>query len=322
MSLVVVTDSNLPSVGAEDRILEQAGHEVRRLDAEGVADLISGSTGAAALIVQWLPIGEEVFSALPQLRFVSRLGIGVDMIDLDAATRHGVLVANTPDYCIEEVAAHTVALLLCSLRGVAVLDRAVRSGVWSAVGSFPRARRPSATTIAVVGYGRIGRRVAASCVAMGFDVLVVDPFVTTVEGPGVRLVAFEEALAAADAVTLHAPLTENTHHLIDAAALALMRRDAILVNTCRGALVAETDLAAALSGARIGGAALDVFESEPLPSESALREAPNVILTPHSAWYSPESLAELPIQAARNVIRFLAGEPVGAILNPAAAGFA
>jgi D-3-phosphoglycerate dehydrogenase len=317
MSVIVITDSNLPTQGEEDRLLEAAGHSVVRLQCTSEDEVVAGASEAEGLIVQWAPIGERTFAALPDLKIVSRLGIGVDMVDLDAASRHGVAVANTPEYCVEEVALHTLALLLSAMRGLPQLDRDVRAGTWAPVASYPGARRPSATTVAVIGYGRIGRRVASACAAMGFAVLVVDPVATLERDSGARLVELDEALAGADAISLHAPLTADTRHLIDASALARVRRGAVLVNTCRGPLVDERALAEALADGTLGAAALDVFEQEPLADDSPLRSLPNVLLTPHSAWYSPESLAELPLDAARNIIRFLAGEPVSSVTNPA-----
>ena len=252
------------------------------------------------------------------MRFISRLGIGYDMIDVEAATARDVAVANTPDYCIDEVVCHTLALILDRLRSISTLDRAVREGRWAAVADAPRAVRPDATTVAVIGYGRIGSRVGAALRAIGFQVLVHDPLVDPerIVADGLQPAELDAALAAADCVTLHAPLTAATHHMIDRAALALMREGAVLVNTCRGGLVDEAALADALASGRPAAAALDVFEREPLPADSPLRSLPGVTLTPHAAWYSPQALRDLPVFATRQAIDFLAGRPVPSIVNP------
>jgi D-3-phosphoglycerate dehydrogenase len=168
---------------------------------------------------------------------------------------------------------------------------------------------------AVIGFGRIGRRVADIARALGFRVVVHDHFLSDEEvaRQGHRAASLEDALAEAQIVSLHLPLGEATYHVIDAAMLTRMRRGSFLVNTSRGGLIDEEALASALRGGEIGGAALDVFEHEPLPASSSLLEAPNLLLTPHAAWYSAESLAELPREAARNVLAFFSGESAGQV---------
>ncbi|HST38138.1 MAG TPA: C-terminal binding protein [Conexibacter sp.] len=318
--LVVVTDADLGDDAALLAPLHAAGLEVRREHCASAADVIAVAAEADALIVQWAPIDAVVLARLPRLRFVSRLGIGYDMIDVAAATARGVAVANMPDYCVEEVAAHTLALLLATTRRLPQLDRAVRAGSWSAIGDGPGAIRPSQTTVAILGHGRIGSLVAAHAAALGFRVLVHDPHApaAAIAAAGHQPVGFEQALQEADVLSLHVPLTAATHHLIDAAALARMRPGGVVVNTCRGGLVDEAALAAALADGHLAQAALDVFEQEPLPPGSPLRALPNLLLTPHSAWYSPAALAELPRRAAEQVADFLAGRPVPTIVNPGA----
>ncbi len=313
MSIVAITDSDLGS-GVEEKILGAAGHDVRRLSCRTAAEVADAATGAEALIVQWAPITHAVLEVLPTVRFVSRLGIGVDMVDLDAATALGVAVANTPDYCVDEVVAHTLAFILASTRGIVQHDRALRAGTWAPVATYPQAARPSQRTVAVVGLGRIGSRVATQLVALGYRVLGVDPLASV--PASVERADLDDAIAAADVVTLHLPLTPVTRQMIDAATLARMRPGAVLVNTCRGGLVDEAALVAALAGGRLGGALLDVFEREPLPRDSPLVANDRVVLSAHAAWYSPDALAELPRHAARQVVDFLAGNPVHSIVNP------
>jgi D-3-phosphoglycerate dehydrogenase / 2-oxoglutarate reductase len=316
--LVVITDSDLPSQGAEERLLQEAGLCVRREACRTEDDVIARCADATALIVQWAPITARVLDTLPAIRFISRLGIGVDMIDLAAATRRGVAVANTPDYCVEEVACHTLALILDRARGIVELDRSVEAGRWQPVQAFPEPMRPSLVTVGVIGYGRIGRRVAGALRAIGFRVVVHDPMVAgdAITAAGHEPLELNQVLAEAHVVTLHAPLTEATRHMIDAAAIGRMRPGAYLVNTCRGGLVDEPALTAAIRDRRLAGAGLDVFEREPLPLESELRDLAGVTLTPHAAWYSPAALADLPVDATRQTIAYLAGEDVPSIVNP------
>src|SRR6516225_6376201 len=312
---VVITDSDLAST-EDERVLREGGLAAVRLSAGTEEDLVAAlaQTRADALIVQWAPVSAAVLDAAPACRFISRLGIGIDMIDVGAATERGVAVANTPDYCVAEVTAHTLAMALWLLRGLGWYDAAIRRGEWSAAGPPAGPSRPSATTIGVVGLGRIGAQVADQARSLGFQVVGCDPYATA--QPGVRLVTFEELLRCSDLITLHAPLSAETSRLIRAETIALMRPGALLVNTCRGGLIDEDAVAAALRVGRLAGAALDVFETEPLPSASPLRSLPNVLLSPHAAWYSPASLAALPVQAAQQVVNFLAGLPVPSIINP------
>jgi D-3-phosphoglycerate dehydrogenase len=317
--LVVMTDSDLPSDGGAAQLLSAAGFAVRTAQCATAAEVVVASEGASALVVQWAQVDAQAFDAIAPLRFVSRLGIGVDMIDVGAATARGIAVANTPDYCTQEVAAHTIAFALALLRALPSLDAGIRAGRWAPTRDGHGAVRPSETTVAVIGYGRIGSQVADSLRALGFDVVVCDPFVRPerIVAAGHRAVQLDEALAVADLVSLHTPLTATTRRLLDGKRIAAMKPGARIVNTCRGGLIDERALADALADGSLGGAALDVYENEPLPPESPLRRAPNVVLTPHAAWYSPAALDELPRRAAENVVAFMAGHGIPSIVNPA-----
>lgn len=309
---MVITDSDLPSTGVEEALLEAAGIQVERAACRTSAEVAAAGSEADALIVQWAPVDEAALARMPRLRFISRLGIGYDMIDVDAAAARGVAVANTPDYCVEEVVAHTMALVLACTRGIVAGDRQVRGGGWAPAELAPPVRRPSQVALGVVGLGRIGSLVVEQARVLGFRVLAHDP-----AHPG-RSVPLDDLLAAADVLTLHLPLTPETHHLIDGAALARMPEGAIVVNTSRGSLVDEEALARAVRNGRLAGAALDVYEHEPLPSDSPLRDLHGVILSPHAAWYSPEALTDLPRLATQQVIEFLAGAAVPNVVNAAA----
>ena len=320
--VVAITDSDLASA-EDERVLREAGLDAVRLQASTEDGLVAAlaQVPADALIVQWAPVTAAVLDAAPGCRIISRLGIGIDMIDVAAATQRGVAVANTPDYCVDEVVAHTLAMALWLVRGLGRFDAAVREGEWAAAAAYPAAARPADTVIGVVGLGRIGAQVAAQATALGFKVLGHDPYAATASG-GVRLTSIEDLLRRSHLVTLHAPLTPETRHLIRADTIGLMRPGALLINTCRGGLIDEPAVAAALLAGRLAGAALDVFEAEPLPADSPLRSLPNVLLSPHAAWYSPASLAALPVRAAQQVVDFLAGLEVPSIVNPGYLGHA
>ncbi|MFJ4253967.1 C-terminal binding protein [Microbacterium sp. NPDC090003] len=317
---ILVSDCDLPGTVIEDT-LRAADLRADRAPSPAPDDLAGVGADAVGLVVQWAPITAEVLDRMPHLRIISRVGIGYDMIDVEAATARGIAVANTPSYCIEEVTAHTIAMIMTQARGLPAYDRAVRAGTWKAVDARPLAVRPSSTTVSVLGFGRIGSIVARGCRALGFRVLVADPYASDdgIRSAGCEPVEIPDAVAQADILTLHVPLTEATRHLIDASSIATMKPGAVVVNTCRGPLIDERALADALRSAHLGAAALDVFDGEPLAEDSPLRDLDQVLLSPHAAWFSPEALADLPVHAAENVMRFLAGESVP-IVNPTYAG--
>jgi D-3-phosphoglycerate dehydrogenase / 2-oxoglutarate reductase len=247
-----------------------AGFEVVRTPQEDVVGVLT--------IGQ--PVGAELFAQLPALRVVATATVGFDHIDIDAAEEHGVAVVSVPDYCTQEVADHALALLLGLVRGVVALDRDVRRGGWDPKAAGPL-RAVAELRIGIVGLGRIGGAVATRLLALGAEVWVHD--VLPAARNGVRFVELEELLAECDAVTLHVPLTRETRGLIGRAQIASMKRDAVLVNTSRGAVVDVMAVLEALRAGRLGGAALDVLPQEP-PMVAPL--APNLVLTPHAAYYS------------------------------------
>jgi D-3-phosphoglycerate dehydrogenase len=229
------------------------------------------------------PVGEELMVQLPALRVVGTASVGFDHVDVEAAERRGVMVVSVPDYCTEEVADHTLALLYALLRGVVQLDRSVARGEWDAKAAGPL-RTLAGLRVGIVGLGRIGDAVADRLLALGAQVLAHD--VLPVGREGVRLVDLDELLAECDAVTLHVPLTKETRGLLRRGEVAAMRSNALLVNTSRGAVVDVGAVLDALRGGRLGGAALDVLPQEPPPVAPI---APNLIVTPHAAYYSEAS---------------------------------
>lgn len=301
---VVVTDQVFPDVETERDLLAGIGASLTVAEGgrEQVLDL---AREADALLNTYMPMDADAIGRLERCRIIARYGIGVDNVDLQAARRTGIVVTNVPDYCVEEVATHTLALLLALVRRVPEGDALVRGGGWGVAGLRPIARL-SELTVGLVGYGRIARRLASVLRAMGAGLLVHDPYVDRAEH-GARLVGLDELLAASDVVSLHCPLTPATRGLIDAAALGRMKRDAILINTCRGPIVVLDDLLEALRRGGIRAAALDVFDPEP-PDAGRLAGVPNLLLSPHAAFYSEAAVKESQRKAATQVIKVLTGE--------------
>lgn len=305
---VLLTDRAWPDDSVERAVLESAGFRLVSGPPEpapaAVIDSLVAEHQPAAILTCWAPVSAAAIGNATALRVVARMGVGLDNIAVTAATDHGVLVTNVPDYCVEEVSDHAIGLVLAWTRGLVVADREVRAGRWDPAGS--RLRRLSSLTVGVVGFGRIGRATAAKLRALGARVVATDPSPPADTG-GVPVVGFDELLAGSDVVVLHAPLTGATHHLIGARELALMPPGALLVNVSRGGLIDTEALVASLRAGHLGGAGLDVLEEEPaVPAE--LLEHPAVVITPHIAFSSDASVGELRHSAAEEVVRVLRGE--------------
>ena len=307
---VVITDCDHDNIEPEQRVFAEADFDVHLAECKTASDVIEQARDADALINQYAPIDENVLAHLTQCRIVVRYGVGVDTIDVEAATRHGVWVVNVPDYGTEEVSDHAFALLLNLLRGVGRYDRAVRSGEWDYSAVRPL-RRLRTLTVGVIGCGHIGAGFARKVGCLGARVLGYDaagvPEELVRDGV-VEPADLDELLARADAVSLHAPLTEHTRHLIGAEQIRLMKSGAYLVNTSRGGLVDSAALLRALNEGEIAGAALDVLETEPPEAGDPLVTHERVLITPHAAWYSEESMETLKSEVAREVVRVLSGE--------------
>jgi len=301
---VVVTDKAVPDVTVERDVLAGIGAELT-VAKGGREDVLEVARDADALLNTYLPLDADAIGQLTRCRIIARYGVGVDNVDLDAAQNAGIVVTNVPDYCVEEVATHTLALILALIRKLPQGDAAVRAGRWGAHALGPVARF-SELTVGLVGYGRIARRLAAMVRAMGAEVVVHDPYVAP-EG-GMRLVELDRLLATADVVSLHCPLTAATHGLLDAARLGTMKPGAVLVNCSRGPLVVQHDLFEALRQGSLAAAALDVFEREP-PDPGLLAGVPNLLVTPHAAFYSGTGVQESRHKAATQVARVLTGQP-------------
>ena len=316
--VVAITDCDHGDVDPERAVLDGHDVELRVLACRTPEEVAAQAGDADVLINQYVPITAAVLDALPRCRLVVRYGVGVDNVEVQAATERGVWVANVPDYGRDEVADHTLALAMALLRGVVALDRSVRDGTWDLEAARPL-RRLATLTWGVVGCGAIGTAVARRAAGLGMRVLGYDLPTVRSEAP-IERVPLEELLAEADLVSLHAALTPDTHHLLGAAALARMRPTAHLVNTARGGLVEGAALLAALDAGALAGAALDVLEHEP-PDELGWKLArhPRVVATPHAAWYSEEAFHTLKSEVAREALRVLQGGPPRSPVNTPAA---
>jgi D-3-phosphoglycerate dehydrogenase len=301
---VVVSDQVFPSVDVERGLLADIDAEL--VVASGDVDSVLGiASDADAILNTYLPWSADSIGRLSRCKIIARYGIGFDNVDLKAAADAGIVVTNVPDYSVEEVATHALALILASLRKVVTADQSVRAGTWS-IDNFRPIRRLSTLTVGLVGYGRIARRIAAPLAALGADIIAHDPYLQA--GPDLPpLLELETVLSRSDIVSLHLPLTDETRGIIGAEALSRMKPGAILVNTSRGPLVDLDAVGDALKTGTIGAAGLDVFDVEPLDA-SRIEGVPNLIITAHMAYYSEEALAESQRKAATQVIKVLTGE--------------
>lgn len=302
---VVVTDQVFPDTETERRMLAEIDAELVVASGDNEA-ILEAAAEADALLNTYHPIGADDIARLERCRIIARYGIGVDNVDLAAARAAGITVTNVPDYCVEEVATHALALLLTLQRKVLLADQVTRRGGWG-VGDVVPMYRLSELTTGLLGYGRIARHLAHMLRATGTSVIAHDPFVTDDPGDGTRMVGFDELLEQSHAISLHCPLTPSTRGIIGAKELARMRNDAVLVNTSRGPLVVLDDLLQALRDGEIAGAGLDVFEREP-PSPADFEGVPGLVVTPHTAFYSEQAVQESQRKATTQVIKVLGGQ--------------
>lgn len=317
--IVVVSDHGYADLGIEAEVLDALGRGVRLVPAQchSAAELAVVAAEADAVLNQYLPVDAAAINACRRCRVISRYGVGFDTVDVAAATSAGVCVTNVPDYCVGEVSDHALALLLAAARQVVALHTHVVAGRWEAR-SGQAIRRLDGQVLGLVGFGRMARALAAKAAPLGLRRLAHDPYVAddAMRSAGVEPVGLEALLSAADFVSLHIPLEAGTRGLIDARRLGWMKPTAWLINTARGPIVDGAALLTALASGRLGGAALDVWEEEPLPTDHPLRRMPRVILTPHIAWYSVESEHELRRKAAGNVVAVLRNERPSHLVNP------
>lgn len=316
----VLVETTFSDLQRERAILEPLGADVVGREALLDRDLKTTAREADALICQRARITREVISHLRRCRIIVRYGVGTENVDVEAATEQGIVVSNVPDYCVEEVADHTIALLLTLARRLSDFDRGLRAGGWDDRVSHLKIRRLRGRILGLIGLGRIGLAVASRARAFGLIVLAHDPYLPPALNGSVRMVDLDELLRTSDFVSLHVPETHGTLRLIGERELRLMRREAYLINTARGAVVDEEALKRAVVEEWIAGAGLDVSTVEPITAGHALLELPNTVITPHVAYFSRESLAEVQIKAAKEVARVLLGTRPRSAVNPEVLG--
>jgi D-3-phosphoglycerate dehydrogenase len=314
---IVVTDYAFDDLAVEERVAAAAGAVIVGAQTKDPARLAEAVADADAVITQFAPVNADVVAAMRRARVIVRYGIGVDNVDLAAARARGIPVCNIPDYCIDEVADHTLAFILALTRQVPPQSRLVHEGGWKLVAPLSGFRTLAGMTCGVVGFGRIGRGVVRRLVGFGGRVLVSDPVATTeaVAAAGAVAVPLRTLLAESDLVTLHCPSLPETKGLINATTLAAAKPGLLVVNLSRGDLVDPDALVSALDSGSVGGAALDVFSPEPIPAGHAILGRSNVILAPHIASVSVAAVQRLRTTAALLAVAATRGEPLGSIVN-------
>ena len=312
---VVLTDYVWESLDVENEILGELA-DIVAMQTKTPAEFLAEAADCDAVLNTYAgPITKEDMAGMPNCKIIARYGIGVDTIDLDAATEAGIIVTNNPTYCIEEVAEHTMALLLASARKVAFYDRQVRAGEWAVPPGKPMFRLVGAT-LGLVGFGNIARMVAVRAASFGMRVLFNDPFVEQgqFDAPGEKVDELADMYAESDFVSIHPPLIPQTRGMMNDAAFAQMKNTAVIINCSRGPIIDTDALVRALDYGEIAGCALDTTDPEPLPDPHPLRGRENVIINPHAAWYSEESMVGLQQGAPGEVRRVLSGEwPVNVV---------
>ncbi|MCP9233364.1 phosphoglycerate dehydrogenase [Mesorhizobium sp. LMG 17147] len=308
-----------PGYDPEDELtgrrLVDAGHELvlaPKLGARTAEEVVRLADGCTGAIVSTDPFTAEVLGALPSLRVIARVGVGVDSIDRAAADAHGVAISITPGMNAETVADHTLALILALVRKVPQQDASVKAGIWERVGPYMPSELPG-KTVGLIGAGTIGRAVARRLAGFGVQICYFDQMVDDFPG-ATKLTSLTELYARCDIISLHVPLLDETRHLIDAAAIAMMKPSALLVNTARGPVVDQQALFAALKSGQIAGAALDVFETEP-PDPQAFDGVPNLVCAAHIGGISRESVARMTASATQSVLDVLAGSMPETVVN-------
>jgi D-3-phosphoglycerate dehydrogenase len=317
MPIVAVTDYSFPSLDLEDAILRPLGVELLHGQCKTAETLIPLVSQADAVITQFAPVTADVIGAMQTARVIVRYGIGVDNVDLEAAKARGIPVCNVPDYCIDEVADHTLAFILATTRQVVTNCVRVREGKWGLATPLDQMRTLRDLAVGVVGFGRIGREVTARLRAFKCRVLVHDPAVPAeeIEQAGCQPVALNELLSQSDVITLHCPSMAQTRGMVNRDSLAITKRGVILINVARGDLVDSAALTEALQSGHVSAAALDVFAPEPIPADHPILKMENVIVASHIASCSVPAVRKLRETAANLAAMALRGEPLPNVVN-------
>lgn len=303
---VVITDHEYPNLTYEKKVLAHDGLEVEIYQCKTEDEVIDACRDADGIINLYAPISRRVIESLEKCKIITRYGVGVDTIDLEAATEHGICIGNVPDYGINEVSDHALALILTLLRKINSANETVKSNVWD-VNTTKPIRRLNTLTIGLVGFGNIPRALAQKVKVLGMRVIVSDPFLpqAVADENEIELVTLDELSAQADVISVHAPLLPSTRGMIGKKQFDLMKKGVYLVNTARGPVVNEAALIEALEQGIVAGAGLDVVENEPIDRNHPFLSMDNVILTPHMAGYSEESAEEMRSKTALGIVDVL-----------------
>lgn len=303
---VLITDTEFPDIELERNLYQEAGIECVAAQCRTEEDVIAASAGCFGLLVQYATVGAKVFAARPEIRIVSRYGAGLDTLDIVAAKRRGVWIANSPDCSVGEVATHALSMTLALLRHLVWLDRDIRQGRWNYFSSG-EIRRVGNMTLGLLGLGRIGKRMAYLARNCFKRVIAWDPYILDSDFPPYveRQSTVEQLFGESNAISVHVPLTDETRGMVSAKLLKRVTPSSVLVNTSRSGVINIDDLLAALDARQLDGAALDVLPVEPPPMDSPLLAHPRVLLTPHAAYYSAEAQPEVRRKAARNIIEWV-----------------
>ena len=307
--IIAVTDTVFPSLDPAKQALAHLNPTYRMSKSVNADDIVAVAKDADAVLVTYAKLTREVLMQLTRCKAIGRFGLGVDNIDLVTAKEKGIAVNYVPDYCIREVSAHAMTLLLALIRKIPLSNKLVQSGRWEMPAVVP-IRRIEGTVLGLVGFGHIPRLLAPKAQAFGMKVIAYDPFAKpeAFKNTGVESVDFDALLQTSDYVSLHAPLLPETRGMMNATAFAKLKKGAYIVNTARGPLIDEQALVAALESGQVGGAGLDVVAVEPLAKDSPLLGRDNVIISPHTAFYSIEALDELQTKCASDLARVLSGK--------------
>lgn len=313
---VVIAYTGFGDIELESKILRQIDAEIIHSGNLTDPEALEAVKDADAIIVTLQKVTGDIINSMERCKIISRAGTGLDTIDIPTATERGIWVTYVPDYSIDEVSAHAIALLMSLARGIPKMVQATRSGVWNAAAWGPVYRLHD-QTLGVLGFGRIGQATAEKGRGLGLKVIAYDPYANqeVADKLGVQIVDLETLTRESDYISLHSPLIDSTKHIVNADFLAKMKPTAYVINAARGPLIDEEALLKAVQSGQIAGAGLDVFAVEPLPADSPLLQEERILVTPHAAWYSEEAKLDMRTRATEEVVRILSGQPPRAPAN-------
>lgn len=304
---VVFTDYDFEDINIEKEVLSSLNCDIVELQTKDEGTLARECAQADGLIVQYAPITEKVIANMAKCKVISRYGIGVDTIDVAAATKRGIKVCNVPDYCLDEVADHSLALIMSLGRKILVLNNAVKLGIWDAVGTAKPVFNFKRQVLGIIGFGKIPQNLYPKIKPMFGKILIYDPYLDPKleDKFGLETASFYEILRNSDFISIYCPLNDSTYHMFGLREFQLMKPTSYIINTSRGAIINTIELYQALISGHIAGAGLDVLEKEPPGMDNELIKLNNVIVTPHAAFYSQSSIEDLKYKTALNVVRVL-----------------